>query len=156
MPSAQPRKPGNLGQDVVGNKPIPVPTPAPRKIDVLTPDRGSIEPKFHRETKAVPEGEDAWLMAVNGFLENSGIAPKDAKAVGSRLEDRTLILDFSASFRRTYGSADEAALLKGIQLSIGQFPEIDKVRFTVEGKPLDTLGNVDLSEPIDVLRKSDS
>lgn len=143
---------GNLGNDVVGSKPIPMPARQPKKIVVLTPERGSLEPKFHRESKSVPDGEDAWLMATNGFLENSGIVPPDARAVSTRLEDRTLVIDFTASFRKSYGSADESAILKGLQLSIGQFPEIDKIRLTVEGKPLDTLGNVDLSEPIDVMR----
>ncbi len=54
---------------------------------------------------------------------------------------------------------EEGYLIKAIQMALGQFKDIDKFQIIVDGKAVDSLGNIDLSKPVDVIRpgqKSDS
>ena len=134
----------------------PIGTPSAKKddspdsVELVTPTREGTELKLGKHRSDVPAGEDARLFAINHFLHESNIAPSDARAVGIQVKDGVALVDVSPSFNQTYGTFDEEALLKGLCATLAQFKGIDKVQFFVEGKPVETLGNVDLSEPIPV------
>lgn len=125
-------------------------------VELFTPSRDSEELKFTKHQSDVPEGEDARLFALNHFLRESKIADPKAKVVGIQVKDQVALIDASPEFNQTYGTFDEEAILKGISITLAQFKDIEKVQFFVEGKPVTTLGNVDLSEPISVRTKSNA
>lgn len=123
---------------------------APESVTLVTPTREGTELKLGTHKSDVPAGEDPRIFALNHFLRESKIVPADARAVGIQVKDGVALVDVSPSFNQTYGSFDEEALLKGLCATLAQFKGIDKVQFFVDGKPVETLGNVDLTEPIPV------
>lgn len=132
------------------------PTEQTVSVDLFTPSRESEELKFSKHQSDVPAGEDPRLFALNHFLQVSKIADPKAKAVGIQVKDGVALIDVSPEFNQTYGTFDEEAMLKGMGTTLAQFKEIERFQFFVEGKPITTLGNVDLSEPIPVHLKSGS
>ncbi|MCX7799351.1 MAG: GerMN domain-containing protein [Fimbriimonadales bacterium] len=123
------------------------PGPA-REVQVPQPRFEDGELKFDSKSLMTKPGEDPAVAALNGFLRASRIAPQEARCVAVRREGDVAVLDFSAPFAQTYGSEDEQALLAGIAKTLRQFPGIQRFRLAVDGKPLDSLGNIDLSEPL--------
>lgn len=143
-------------KDVPAGKNEPEPPVEKTTVELFTPSRDSEELKFTKHRSDVPEGEDARLFALNHFLQASKIADPKAKVVGIQVKDGVALIDASPEFNQTYGTFDEEAILKGISATLAQFNDIEKVQFFVEGKPVTTLGNVDLTEPISVRTKSGS
>lgn len=126
------------------------------QVELLSPKREGMDLKLGSHKSDVPAGVDARLYALNHYIRESGIMPKEAKAVGIQVKDRVALVDVTPEFNQTYGSLDEETLLKGLCGSLAQFRDIDKVQFFVEGKTVETLGNVDLTEPIPVRAPSKS
>lgn len=124
---------------------------------VFTPKVDGAEVRLLEEKKEVPENQDPKVFSVNEFLRISGIVPEGAKLLGVDMGDDGLAtLSFTQPFRKTYGTTDEETLLDGIRASLGQFPEVKRILLTIEGEPLETLGGVDLTVPIDVLPEKDA
>lgn len=131
-----------------------------RKPPVRGEDRSVIvyQPKFEDDLRfesrreLPPASADRMVYAVNAYLKEANLAPEGAAAKSCRLEGRTAVLDFTAPFRSTYGTEDERTLIEGILREMGQFREVDDVRFLVEGKPIETLGNIELTDPQPVIR----
>lgn len=143
-------------KDIPSGKTEPEHTTQKTSVELFTPSRDSEELKFNKHQSDVPAGEDARLFALNHFLHESKIADPKAKVVGIQVKDGVALIDASPEFNQTYGTFDEEAILKGISVTLAQFKDIEKVQFFVEGKPVTTLGNVDLSKPISVRTKSGS
>ena len=57
-------------------------------------------------------------------------------------------IDFSREFQTRRGDHDTLLMLYAVVDTLTEFPEIQKVRFTVKGKPVTVLGGQDLSEPL--------
>ncbi len=76
--------------------------------------------------------------------------PQGAKLLGIEVVDGAARVDFSAEFRDNHsgGTTGEAHTVYAIVHSLCELEGIDAVQFLVEGAPLDTLGHMDLSEPI--------
>lgn len=108
--------------------------------------------KFTSEQVDVPPGLDPKLFAVNRTLARLGITPPGSDAVSCRVEGATARLDFDRAFARTYGTDDEGAILNGVLRAMGQFPDVERVQFLVGGSPIETLGNVEITEPQPVIR----
>lgn len=125
------------------NRPAP-----PREVQVPQPRFEDGELKFDTTRLETKPGEDPMVAALNGFLRASRIASEEARCVGVRREGDVAVLEFSAPFAQTYGSEDEQALLAGIARTLRQFPGVRRFRLTTGGKPLDSIGNIDLSEPL--------
>lgn len=132
----------------------PVKEPAPKAITVtvFTPAMNGEELKLTGESMTPPGGEDPIAFSVNGFLKAAKVTAPEARVRSAEVRNRIAYLDFTDAFAQSYGSIDERTLLRGICASVGQFDTVDKVQFEVGGKPLDSIGNVDLSSPIDVVR----
>ncbi|MBS1719189.1 MAG: GerMN domain-containing protein [Armatimonadetes bacterium] len=135
---------GKTGGDPQDGRQIMVPVP---EVD----DKGQLKMKS-RKHKLDPSGEDARLSAVNEFLSSSNIVPKGAKAMSISMRDRTAVIEFNEAFNKTYGTIDEQTILTGLRMALGQFDDVDKILLMVSGKPLDSLGSVDTTEPLDVIR----
>ena len=126
------------------------------KVELITPRRDGTDLELGKHESDVPSGEDPRIFALNHFLRESKIADPKAKAIGIQVKDAVAFVDVTPEFEQSYGSLDEEAMLKGLTATLAQFKEIEKVQFLVEGKPVATLGNVDLSEPIPVRTTRDS
>lgn len=109
--------------------------------------------KFDKDQKEVQHDENPYVVALNGYLANAKIAPEGSKVVNAELKGDVLVVSFSKQFDRTYGTEDEETLVNGLLTTAGQFPGVKKMLFTIEGQELETLGNVDLTQPISVLRE---
>lgn len=127
------------------------PAPDRNKVRVMVPESDGTDVKFQTTQRDVPAGEEPILVAVNGFLRECPFVDKSARAIGVDVKDGLATIDFNEPFYQTYGTTDENALLKGLRLSVGQFPNVKKVWFRIEGKPIDSLGSVELTDPISVL-----
>jgi len=115
--------------------------------------------KFETADIKFPPGVDHRVYLVNDFLgqlHGKGLGNPDAKAIGIDVRDGTAYLDFNRAFDESTGSNDEGTILNGILLALGQYPDINQVQFEVEGKPMESLGNVDLTTPQPVLRPGEA
>lgn len=108
--------------------------------------------QYGRVRKDLPRGEDPRVFAANGYLLASKIAPSDARLVSVDVVESEAQLHFNAAFDQTYGSFDEGVLIEGLQRTFGQFPNVNTLRFYIEDRPMQTTGNIDLTEPVPVIR----
>lgn len=154
---------GGLGYYIVNSPGRTVPETKPlvqvpqRKTDqakVYNPsyDRGDL--KLKPTLVKVDEKQDPRVFVVNEFLAHLKMVPSGAKLKTCRIESGIATLDFAAPFETSYGTEDEQTVLKGILTTMGQFEDVKQVRFTVEGRTLESLGNVDLTAPQDVIRQN--
>lgn len=119
-------------------------------VKVFTPEYNDGNLKFEQKPTHSPEGQDPVVFAINGFLQSSKVAAPDAKCLSAKQQGDTMILDFNAPFHQTYGTEDEQTLLVGLGKTVGQFKGVRKVQILVEGKPIETLGNVELTVPVPI------
>lgn len=120
---------------------------------VLTPSMEGRKLVLTPSTETAPADEDPRVFAVNAYLKKIPATPKGAYAVGIDIRNRVAILQMTPAFAdASYGDDDESAVLTGIQATLGQFPEIDKFQFEVDGKPIESIGHADLTEPLEVTR----
>jgi hypothetical protein len=121
----------------------------------IVPRTGSEGTTFATADIKFPPGVDHRVYLVNdylGQLHGKGLGKPDAKALGVDVRDGTAYLDLNSAFDETYGTQDEGTVLNGILTVLGQYPEIDQVQFEINGKPMETTGNVDLTVPQPVIR----
>jgi germination protein M len=81
--------------------------------------------------------------------------PAGTRLLDIRLSDGLATVDFSKEFQKNFhgGDLQEAQVINGILMTLGQFPTIDKVQILVEGAAIDSLGgHFDLTGPADVVR----
>ncbi len=79
------------------------------------------------------------------------IMPKGTQILSAKLgKDKVLNIDFNQAFVKNFGGggANSIMLIGSIVDTMTQFKEISAVRFYVEGKRLETLGDYDLTEPV--------
>lgn len=105
----------------------------------------------HREV-AVPPSQDPKVFAVNEFLHSTKIVEPNARLLAVDVEDGVAKLSFNAAFASGYGTGDEQVLLDGLRRSMGQFSEVKRLAILVDGQELESLGNVDLTEGLDVIK----
>lgn len=139
------------------------PAPAPR-VDVSVHEAtiGEVyvyEPYFEGETlqfrsrlASVPRGTEPELFALSEFLTQTKITDEKARLLNVDVKEGLAALSFNAAFGPTFGAEDEHVLIEGMRRELGQFPKIEKFEIYIDGTRADTLGNVDLSEPIEVVR----
>ena len=123
-----------------------------RNVRVFTPRQEGDEVKLDGNDAQSPAGEDQATFAVNQFLQSSRIVDAGAKLLSVEHKGNLAILHFNPAFARSYGAIDEKTLLDGLRKTLGQFPDVEKISFVCEGEAISTLGNVDLLEPLTVLR----
>lgn len=125
-------------------------------VHALVPKMHGHDLSFEKHNVVAPDGVDQRVFVVNEYLKelhSKGIGDAKAKAVGIDVRNGIAYLDFNSAFEETYGTEDEGVVLNGILTSLGQFPEIEKVQFEIDGKAMDSLGDVDLTEPQPVIRQ---
>jgi hypothetical protein len=124
--------------------------PKATSAKTFTPKSSQGNLSFDEMTEDVPAGTDPMVFAVNRFMENSHITPANARAISVDIKEGVAYISFTEAMDKTYGSSDEEALIKGLQKTVGQFPKVTKVVCEVSGKPIDTFGNVDIHDGIEI------
>lgn len=123
-----------------------------QSVSIFTPRATSGDWSFDQRTEEVPVGTAPIVFAVNRYLEQLPFVPSRARAVAVEVKDRVAYIDCTEAMEKTYGSSDEGILLQGLGRTVGQFPDVDRMEFLVSGTPIDSFGNVDASQGLDVIR----
>lgn len=123
------------------------------KVTELTPKYEDGDLKFDRKEGNSPAGSDGKVQVVNDYLDKIPAVPKEAQLIDVKMEGTTAVLNFNDAFRSGYGTEDEQIIVQGILTALAQFPEVQNVLFKINGQPLDSLGNIDLSQPQSVMRE---
>lgn len=134
------------------------PAQTPKKVKVYRITVEGNEAKLAPTEKEVPPGKDPAEIALRRLVEqgdSSDLAnpiPSGTRLLGFKVENGLATVNLSKEFRDNFagGSDAEALTIGSILRTLSQFSEIKKVQIEVEGKPLDTLGHLDLSGPLDV------
>ena len=155
---------------VTRRQPPASPTPPPSPRDAKTPVEAPTTVKVYRIAvendqpvlraveKEVKAGTDLVAAAIRRLIEqgdNGGLSnpiPKGTRLLGLKIENGLAAVDLSREFRDNFtgGSEAESMTIGAVLRTLSQFPEVKRVQFLIEGKPLDTLGHLDLSGPQDV------
>lgn len=143
-PEVEPKVP----QTDVSVKPIQTPK-VQTKLLVATIDGSEVRLV---EATSLPSGVTPMVYAATQSLHNLGV--EKARALGVDIHDRKATIDFSPELYQGFGSMEESQVVEALQLAMGQFPEIDTFEMRVDGQKVDTLGQLDLSDPIPVKRES--
>ncbi len=125
-------------------------------ITVYFPDKNG-EKLIAVKKQINPNREDKYLAAVQSLIdgpssnkEGNYIMPKNTKVLSVNVDNNVATVDFSKEFKSNFtgGSTGEIMLIGSIVNTLTEFDAIKAVRFTVEGKEIDTLsGHLDLSSP---------
>jgi len=119
-------------------------------LSLFVPTVVSNDVSLSKPAADAQEGVRPEVDLVNQTLQSLQI--EGARAVGLDLQGHVAKVDFNSAIQKGYGTIEEGYLIKALQMALGQFPEISKFQIVVEGKAIDSLGNIDLSAPIDVIR----
>jgi len=127
------------------------------RVLVYTPVKDNAGPEatkanftFSSTSEVVPADQDPIVFAVNEYLRNAKVTEPDAKLMGVDLNEGLAVLHFNSAMNHTIGEDNESYLLNGIDKTLAQFPEVQKVQYYAEGTPIETFGSVDLSQPLSV------
>lgn len=134
-------------------KTIPSPPNVDGKVKVLTPVYQGDDLVFKEGHETPPASEDKRTYAINAYLKSISAVPTGAKAVSVRVDKGIATVDFTSEFDAGYGLEDERTIVEGILTTLGQFNDIEAVSFEVAGKPLESLGHLDLSTPQKVMHR---
>ena len=106
--------------------------------------------------KATVPTEDKYTAAVKALVAGTkepgltGIFPADVKVRSVRVENGLATVDFSSELTHHFvgGSTGEQMLVSALVNTLTDFPEVERVLLTVEGKRIETIaGHLDTSEP---------
>jgi hypothetical protein len=118
----------------------------------ITPDLSGENLQFNKEKKTPPAGVEPMAWTVDQYLSTLQAVPKEAHVLSCKVDNFIATVDFSKEIEAGYGTTDEQTLVNGVLTVMSQFKGVNAVKFTVEGKSIDTFGNIDLSEPQRVLK----
>ena len=78
--------------------------------------------------------------------------PKGTRLLSLKIKGNLATVNLNRKFQENFqgGSEGEGLTLEAICRTLAQFPIIKRVQILVEGEKIDTLGNIDLSQPLDV------
>lgn len=114
---------------------------APLKVpltDRNTPARGALEALIGTDNSPIPSG---------------------TRLLGIKIDGGLATVDFSSEFQKNFhgGDEQEAQAVNSVLMTLGQFHTVDRVQFLVQGSAIDSLGgHFELSDPVDVIRPTDS
>ena len=124
--------------------------PAASTTTLLIPAIVKNDIQLGKELGTPPDGVRPEVFLVNATLQSLQI--DGARAVGIDVHNHVAMLDLNPATQKGYGTIEEGYLIKALQMALGQFKDINKFQVVIEGKPIDSFGNIDLSAPLDVIR----
>ncbi len=126
------------------------------QVMLLTPHYKGEELSFTSSPLSVPPDQDPKVFAINEFLRTTKLSSSDARVLSVDVKDGIATLSFNPAFESGYGTDDERTMIEGLQRTMGQFTDVQKIEIVVDGKNIESLGNIEISEPLDVLREDSS
>lgn len=157
-PATTPATPGTPG-----TKPDKQPAVQPGITTPTTPETTEIKLYFPNDTgdglgiaKATVPTEDKYTAAVKALVAGTkepgltGIFPEGVKVRSVRVENGLATVDFSSELTHRFvgGSTGEQMLVSALVNTLTDFPEVERVLLTVEGRRIETIaGHLDTSEP---------
>lgn len=116
------------------------------------------EVKLRATEKEVPAGKNPAETALRTLIEQgdqgnlANPIPKGTRLLSFKVRKGLARVDLSREFVDNFsgGSEAEGLTIGSILRTLSQFKEIKQVEFFVAGKPLETLGHLELSGPQDV------
>lgn len=122
------------------------------KVSIAVPTAKGTDIEYPTQQVEVAATADKPLAAAKAFLKSRKAVPSSAEVRSVKISGGVATVDFNAAIQAGYGLDEESALIDGLLKTLGQFSDIKKVQFTMEGRPMETLGHSDLTAPMDVLR----
>ena len=125
-------------------------------VEVETkPVDGTLVPKLEGNNvrlvspeKAPLEGEDPKTFVASHVLTAAGL---DAvRCLGVQVKDGVALVEFSKELEDGVGSMEEGDFVKMLEVGFGQFSDVKSVQILVNGKPVDSLGHLELGDPLPV------
>lgn len=116
-------------------------------------DAEHLVPEVHTVPQSTHPAQTALelLLAGTKNKELTAVIPAGTKLRSITVKDHIAYPDFTDKLIKDNrgGSASEILIVGAIVDTLTEFPEIQKVRILVEGKPIDTIsGHLDLSQPL--------
>lgn len=127
----------------------PKATPSEEKVVMVAALNGE-SLRMKRLAKPVPAGEDARLFATNETLREIGLSRVQASRI--EIKEGLATVDFNAEIAQGMGSAEEGQMLRALRMALGQFPEVERIGFTVDGEPVEELSHFEVADPLEVIR----
>ena len=131
--------------------------PQKLKVKVYYPDDAGINLVAVNRTVEIKNDSEKYLAAVKLLIKNPDekdltvIFPKNAKINSVTFDNGTATVDFDKNIKKSFtgGSTGEELLVNSVVKTLTEFPEVQQVRFLVDGKEIETLaGHMDLSAPV--------
>ncbi len=157
------RKPESTAQSTVAvTQPktvVKVKTNHPLTVKVYRIAIDNDQPVLRETESTVAPGKNPIEIALDRLIEQGdkhGMAnpiPRGTRLLGWKVKGGLAQVNFTHEFRDNFtgGSDGEGLTIGAILRTLSQFPEIKRVQLLVEGQSIDTLGNIDLSKPLDVM-----
>lgn len=125
----------------------PIKEPEPSKEQVSVQGIKQTESGYELSGTVMVPAKEPELGALNAMLLKLGY--KEFNFVDFQLaNDGSATLDVSSGIRSGFSSGEESDFVKALQVCLGQFPNVKSIVLKVDGEKLDTLGHLELSEPI--------
>ena len=121
---------------------------------LLVPTVADGEVKLKMPASTAPDGTKPEVSLLNDTMKSLQV--EGARALGIEVSNHKACVDFNAGLQKGYGTIEEGNLNKAMQLALGQFPAIRQFQLRIDGKIVDSLGNIDLTTPVDVIRPNGS
>ena len=121
---------------------------------LLIPTLQGSEITLGKPASTPPDGVKPEVSLLNDTLQSLQI--DGARAVGIDIQDGVAMVDFNPAIQKGYGSIEEGNLVKSLQMALGQFKGISKFKVIVEGKAIESFGNIELSAGIPVIRPGEA
>ena len=125
-------------------------TGAPVQVPELQGDKVALT----SDKVEVPDGEDAKKFIAEAVVKD--ISLENVKVLGVEVRHGVAVINFGGDIDAGMGSQQEGRMLTELQMGFGQFPEVRRIEIDKEGERLDSLGHIDLTEPISVIRPGES
>ncbi|GMV37889.1 MAG: hypothetical protein AMXMBFR61_23970 [Fimbriimonadales bacterium] len=146
--------PGPKKNTLSANGPGRVEKQEDARVNVFKPSYEDDKMVLEARRINVPPGRTKLFAAVSELVRDEKLFPKGVRLLSAEVKGKTAELNFSAELRAGYSTDEEEALLKSLSATVGQFPDVENMRILIDGSPVDTLGSVDLSEPVPVTRNA--
>jgi germination protein M len=110
-----------------------------------------------RVEESIPSGESVAVAALNRLIVGPRsdsrlieVMPEGTKVLGITVESGTATVDLNSTFRDDFPEGSNIGYLcvYSIVHTLCDLPGIERVRFLIEGKPVDALGQVGLRQPL--------
>ena len=108
------------------------------------------EVKLSSAAGQIPEGTKPEVFLANQTL--SSLMIDKAKVLDIQTTKGVALINCTPEIQKGYGTMEEGNLIKALSMALGQFKPIKSFQIVIEGHTVESLGNIDLTTPVKVIR----